>query len=71
MPTRPDLCEVCSKPAFATRTLFSWRFTQSASLCPGCIAVADGDNAEARADLWQRVQIRRDQEAHGQQERAE
>jgi len=73
MPARPDICEVCSKPAFDTRTLFSWRSPKPtlAALCPECIAVADSDNADAKADLWQRVRIRRDQEAHGQQERAE
>jgi hypothetical protein len=73
MPARPDICEVCSKPAFDTRTFFSWRSPKAtlAVLCPECIKVADGGSADARADLWQRVQIRRDQEAQERQERAE
>jgi hypothetical protein len=70
MPARPDICEICSKPARDTRTLFSWRSPKPtlAALCPECIKVADGGSADARADLWQSIQIRRDQEAR---ERAE
>jgi hypothetical protein len=73
MPARPDICEVCSKPARDTRTLFSWRSPKPtlAALCPEHITVADGDNSEARAALWQLVRNRRDQEAHGRQEQAE
>ena len=58
-------CEVCSKPASDARELTSGKPSLVASLCSEHIAVADSDDGEMKADLWQIVQNRRNQEVRG------
>jgi hypothetical protein len=58
-------CEVCSKPAAGARELTSGRPALLASLCAEHMAVADSEDHEPKADLWQIVQNPRNQEVRG------
>ena len=77
MPTRSTRCEGCPDPPSNKLPLRDYDLHMPgapiivATLCPGCIAVDDGNNSDEKMRLRARVQLGRRQETHGRPAQAD